>query len=516
MIPRIAGETPTRAPLRAIVVALVCLAALLLAAPGHGVAQDPASGWSTPYNISQSPLRSWFPDIKVDATGKVHVVWCETERRRDGREYESINYARWDGYHWSDARDIVAAQPDIRRNAIAIGGSELLMVHNATSMRRLGLAFTAAPLEQAWLAPAWSAPRTVNAFGGTYMADIEMDAEGTAHLLFDDWGYDEEEDRVGGYADIFYRRSTDQGRSWTVPVNLSQAGMGSSRGQIKIDRAGGLHATWDEGWDRLTGMGEAHYSTYRYSGDGGLTWTEPLTVATPITGTEQLVSGADGRGGVLLLWRLVDEPEIYYQWTADAGEHWTEPAPIPGVYSRPWGVPFDLYETATDSAGNVHALVVGRAEPALEATLQLYHLMWNGEAWSEPAVVWQGEGYPEYPRLVVSEGNRLHAVWFVRDDLWLGKTYDVWYSERTVAAPRHTPAPTSTPWPSATPTATSTTEPTATPYPTLAPAEHRGAPPSHLTSDSEIAGVLRLGVALAPVGVLLGMIVLAVRVRRRG
>jgi len=116
----------------------------------------------------------------------------------------------------------------------------------------------------------------------------------------------------------------------------------------------------------------------------------------------------------------------------------------------------------------------------------------------------------------VSEGNRLHAVWFVRDDLWLGKTYDVWYSERTVAAPRHTPAPTSTPWPSATPTATSTTEPTATPYPTLAPAEHRGAPPSHLTSDSEIAGVLRLGVALAPVGVLLGMIVLAVRVRRRG
>ena len=448
-------------------------------------------------------------------TGKVHVVWCETERRRDGREYEAIHYARWDGYYWSEPRSIVAAQPDIRRNAIALGAGELLMVHNETSMVRMGLVFTAAPLEQAWLAPAWSRPRTVNAFGGTYLADIDVDAAGTAHLLFDDWGYDEEEDRIGGLADIYYRRSTDQGRSWSVPVNLSRSGLGSSRAQIKIDPAGGLHATWDEGWDRLTGLGEADHSTYRYSSDGGLTWTQPLTVAAPITGTEQLVSGADGRGGVLLLWRLVDEAEIYYQWTSDGGQQWTEPAPIPGVYSRPWGIPFDLYETATDSAGNIHALVVGRDEPTLEASLQLYHLVWDGREWSEPAVLWEGEGYPEYPRLTVSEGNRLHAVWFVRDDLWLGKTYDVWYSERTVAAPRHSPAPTLTPLPSPTFTPTATPQPSATPYPTLAPADHEGAPPSRLTTDSEVAGVLRLGIALAPIGALLAVLMVAVGVRPR-
>jgi len=495
---------------------LACLAMPLLAAPTLGTAQSPESGWSTPYNVSRSSLRSWFPDIKVDDTGKVHVVWCETERRRDGREYESIHYARWDGYYWSDPRSIVAAQPDIRRNAITVGpGGNLIMVHNQTSMVRMGLVYTAAPLEQAWLAPAWSPARTVSAFGGTYMSDLDVDATGTIHLLFDDWGYDRQEDRIGGLADMYYRRSTDQGRTWSVPINLAQSDEGSSRGQIRVDPAGGLHATWDEGWDRLTGLGEAHYSTYRYSGDGGLTWSPPITVAAPITGTEQLVSGADGAGGVLLVWRLVDAAEIYYQWTSDGGKTWTEPAPIPGIYSRPWGVPFDLYETATDSAGNIHVLAVGRAEPTLEAPLELYHLVWDGETWSEPAIVWQGEGYPEYPRLAVSEGNRLHAVWFVRDDLWFGKTYDVWYSEIKVAAPRRTPAPTLTPWPSPTPTATSTPQPTATPYPTLLAAEYTGAPPKHLTRDAEIAGVLRLGIALAPIGAAVLTMLIAAQLRRR-
>lgn len=509
--------TPRRTAHPAIVAVLACLVALLLAVPTPGAAQAPETGWSTPTNISRSPLRSWFPDIKVDATGKVHIVWCETERRRDGREYESINYARWDGYYWSEPRDIVAAQPDIRRNAIAVGASgDLLMVHNQTSMVRMGLVLSTAPLEQAWLAPAWSPPRTVNAFGGTYMADMDVDSEGTVHLLFDDWGYDQEEGRVGGYADIFYRRSTDHGQSWSVPVNLSQSAPGSSRGQIKIDPAGGLHATWDEGWDRLTGIGDADYSVYRYSGDGGLTWSPPVTVSAPMTGTEQFVSGADGRGGVLLVWRVVDAAEIYYQYTADGGKHWSEPAPIPGVYSRPWGIPFDLYETATDSAGNIHVLVVGRAEPTLEASLQLYHLVWDGEAWSEPSVVWQGEGYPEYPRLAVSEGNRLHAAWFVRDDLWLGKTYDVWYSERKVDAPRRRPAPTMTPWPSPTPTDTPTPQPTVTPYPTLAPAGYEEGSLQQLTTDSEVVGVMRLGIALAPIAGALLVMLAAARLRRHG
>lgn len=498
-------------------VLLGCVVALLLAVALPGATRAQESGWSNPVNVSRSLIRSWFPDIAVDVTGKVHVVWCETERRRDGREDESINYARWDGYHWSEPRDIVAPQPDVRRHAIAVGAAgELLMAHNQTFMGRMGLMFTAAPLEQAWLAPAWSPPRSVNAFGGTYMPDIAVDPEGMVHLLFDDWGYDPELDSIGGFADMFYRRSTDHGRSWSVPVNLSRSVGGSSRGQIKVDRAGGLHATWDEGWDRLSGLGDPDYSIYRYSDDGGLTWSTPVTVNTPLTGTAQLVSGADGRGGVLLLWRLVDVPEIYYRYTADGGRQWSRPTPLPGVYAREWGIPFDLYETATDSAGNIHVLVVGRDEPILEATLRLYHLVWDGESWSEPAVVWEGRGYPEYPRLAVSEGNHLHAVWFVRDDLWLGKRHEVWYSDLEVAAPRHTPAPTFTPLPSPTPTATITPLPTATPYPTLSPAGDEGAPPSALTTGSEVAGMLRLSMALAPVAGLLLVLAAAMRLRRRG
>lgn len=501
--------TRSRRSLSAALGALVVLAAALTPVALLPVAaQD--GGWSNPTNISRSAIRSWFPDIKVDVTGMVHVVWCETERKRDGHEAESIHYARWDGYYWSEPRSIVAQQADIRRNALAIGAGELLMVYNQTSMAHMGLVLSAAPLDQAWLAPAWSEARTVNAFGGTYYADMDVDARGVVHLLFDDWGFDPEERSMGGFADIYYRRSTDNGRSWSVPANLSSSTYGSSRGQLKIDAAGGLHATWDEGWDRLSGMGEAHHSVYRYSGDGGNTWSPPVTVSSPVTGTEQLVSAADGRGGVLLVWRMRRSDEIYYRWSQDGGAEWSRAEPIPGVWSREWGIPFDLYDTAVDSGGNMHLLLVARAEPAFGVSLQVYHLVWDGAAWSTPTIVWQGSGYPEYPRLAISEGNHLHAVWFVRDDLWIGKTYNVWYSDLVVPAPRQTPAPTLTPIPSPTATPTATPFPSPTPYPTLIATGHRDLQ-DDLTSASELPAVMRLGLALAPVAALL---VIAVVVRR--
>ena len=493
-------------------VLLVALAALAPSVLPRAAAQE--GGWSNPTNISRSAIRSWFPDIKVDVTGMVHVVWCETQRERDGREAESIHYARWDGYHWSEPHSIVAQQADIRRNALAIGAGELLLVYNQTSMAHMGLVMSAAPLDQAWLAPAWSRARTVNAFGGTYYSDMDVDARGTVHLLFDDWGYDAETDSMKGFADIYYRRSADNGRSWSVAENLSSSPYGSSRAQLKIDATGGLHATWDEGWDRLSGMGEAHHSIYRYSADGGDTWSPPVTVSSPITGTEQLVSAADGQGSVLLVWRVRDRDEIYYRWSTDGGVEWTDAEQIPGVWSREWGIPFDIYETAVDSAGNMHLLVVGRAEPAFGASLQLYHVVWDGAAWSQPTIVWQGAGYPEYPRLAISEGNHLHAVWFVRDDLWVGKTYNIWYSDLVVPVPRQTPAPTLTPLPSPTTTPSVTPFPSATPYPTLASIAHRELH-DDLTSGSELPAVKRLGVALAPVAALLLITIVFRRLWRR-
>ncbi|MBC7077348.1 MAG: exo-alpha-sialidase [Synergistales bacterium] len=333
-----------------------------------------------------------------------------------------------------------------------------------------------------------------------YMADMGIDHKGTLHLLFDDMGNPEGDFCLGGCADIYYRHSKDEGQSWSTPLNLSQSPTGSSREQLKIDAQGALYVTWDEGWDRLSGVGAPIYSVYRASLDGGISWSAPLTITYPTTGTAQLTAGADGQGGVLLVWRNTELDDLFYQWSTDYGQSWSNPASVPGIFARPWTIPFDLYDMATDSAGIIHLLAVGRQSPEENAPLGLYHLSWDGHSWSAPNCVFCGFGFPEYPRLVISEGNHLHAVWFVRDYLWELGNYEVWYSESYSQAPQQTPIP--LPTPTLTPTQTIIPPATPSPTPTFPPlsSDTTGIPEGLKTESDD---VLQLLVAIAPLALIL-------------
>jgi hypothetical protein len=466
--------------------------------------------WSEPVNISNTPNDSWFPDLAVDDQGNVHVIWNETKYLKKGvLDSEQVLYTRWDGREWAIPNDLVAPQLFFPRNAIAIApNGYLLMVYQRATQGGQAMYFTVAPNEDAWSAASWSLPQRISAYYGAYMADLAVDYRGATHIVFDDTGNEVRDVCQGGCADTYYRRSVDGGQTWSVPINLSRSPIGSSREQIEVDSSGTLHISWDEGWDRLAG-GEPLCSVYRSSSDGGLSWTPAITISYPKTGTAQLTAGADGQGGVMLVWRTVLHDDIFYQWSTDHGQSWSSPTAIPEVFARPWTTPFDLYDMATDSTGHIHLLVVGRQSLERDAPLGVYHLVWNGQTWSDPIQVYPGPGFPEYPRLVINNGNHLHAAWFVRDDgLELGTGYEIWYSETHSAAPLGTPVP--SPTPAATPLVvpTITPVPSATPYPTIVPGSSGLPTGLHTESDD----VFRLAIALSPV-VLVVLIVMAIRLK---
>jgi hypothetical protein len=107
--------------------------------------------------------------------------------------------------------------------------------------------------------------------------------------------------------------------------------------------------------------------------------------------------------------------------------------------------------------------MVGRLDQT-DKTLRVYYLTWDGQTWSEPTLVFDGVGWPEWPRIVVSQGNRLHAVWFVRNQISTDSAlYQVWYSNALSPAPAQPLPPTPTPTPTVTPSPTPVY--TATPTP---------------------------------------------------
>jgi hypothetical protein len=467
-----------------------------------------AGSWSEPINISHTPDGSWFPDLVVDSQGNVHVVWCETVVPETGSYRESVYYTGQDGEEWRKPNDIVPVSPDIIRNALAIDKlGNLYMTFRYGAVSGLNMFFTQAPVSQAWSGAAWSTPHRIDVKGNAYMSDLAIDSRGVIHLVLDDGG-DLESKTCPGCADLYYRRSEDKGLTWSQPVNLSRSPVGNSREQIKIDSSDTIHVTWDEGWDRLSGIGEATSSNYTFSTDGGRSWSPVMSVTYPDFTVAQLTVGSDGQGGVMLVWRARSRGEVFFQWSTDGGYSWSAPSTIPRIFARPWITRFDMYAMDTDSAGHIHLLMVGRESQQEDSLLGVYHLIWDGVSWSTPERIFVGaELFPAYPKIIVHEGNQLHAVWFAREqNMWDDDVNrEVWYSSSQSPAPHQAvtplPHPTSKP-----PTATPRPLPTATPYPTI-DAEGTGLPNGLYTESDE---VIRLALALSPVALMV-LIIIAVK-----
>lgn len=493
-------------------------------------AQQPVTGgvrWDPPIRVpSPEDTSSWFPDLAVDTRGQVHITWNETDHLRvkpDPSQGESVYYSVWDGENWSSFNDILPPQVDIIRHALAIDNNDVLhLVYGWFNMY-----YKQARSSRAWSATAWTSPVLVNSRRTTYMKDIAVFKD-SLHIVYDDAGGDDDSLECPRCGDIFYRHSTNGGLTWSAPIALYPTGSGSARSQITVDKNGNLYITWDEGWDRFSGKDSPQkYGVFLYSTDGGNNWSPPTLVSYPNSTNVQLTIGANGQGGIMLVWRTISEkyPGIYYMWSTNWGKSWTPPRTLQGIIAKPFIHPFDKYTMATDSAGHIHLLVTGYVSTPQERPYGLYHFEWNGAQWSNPVPVYEDAWYPHYPQLVIKNGNQLYATWFLRAELWqseISAPYQVWYAHGQAPAPAETPVPlpTPTPTPSPTPlppTPTPLVRPSPTPSPTLDPAlRHLNVPPGTTGAVfTEADDLLLLAKSLAPVVLIIAAIVIAVRLWRR-
>jgi len=189
---------------------------------------------------------------------------------------------------------------------------------------------------------------------------------------------------------------------------------------------------------------------------------------------------------------------------------------VPSVWGG-WSVypaRLDDYALATDSAGAVHLVLVGRTAQD-QTSLGVLHVTWDGSTWSKLETITTLVGdVPEWPRIAVGRGNQLHVVWFVRDQATIFESdkgnYKVWYAHGSSSAPAAVPVA----WPTVTPTPTArqVVVPTATPLPKLSSAQSRVSVDS-LTSEND--DTLLLAKSAIPAVLLIAAIAVGLRLRRR-
>jgi len=211
-------------------------------------------------------------------------------------------------------------------------------------------------------------------------------------------------------------------------------------------------------------------------------------------------------------------------WSSDWGETWSFPQGLPDIVARIYINPFDIYDMATDSLGQIHLLVVGNlysgefAPPDENQPPGLYHYIWDGEKWSGPITIYEGSWYPEYPHLVISQGNQLHSTWFLRQDPFAPNSpHQVWYASGRSSAPSVIPTARPTPSPTSSTMPVLSRDSDVTPTPEFDPSEWQDSDPP-LSSEglySEQDDLFLIGISLFPALLLAAMVMIIIRIRRR-
>jgi hypothetical protein len=493
-----------------------------------------AYAWSATHRLSQSI--NYRPEIAVDSQGVIHVVWYE---------WVPVEFSAEEIFR--EQRSAYLSDVFYRRSAD--GGVT------------------------------WSAPlnlsRTPNV--GSGRVEIAIDGQDGIHVVWEEgWDRNARSDVAGDNPVCgMYAHSLDGGFNWSIPevfdmpavegLSLPDAyahfetGLGQllsridryhprysealvyyrwlveniSRAQMEEERAQGTddarvfaaeRALADLETERETiinRLNELASLVLDTSFDAlcdvdEITTGQEVIEALPQADNAQMTIGIGRDDDVLVVWRSRGLRRLYYTWSEDRGVTWRAAEEVPDIYARPWIEPFDAYDMATDSLGNIHFVLVGTPQVPVseiqDVPLGVYHLTWDGESWSQPESVvdYLIPTLPEYPKIEIGWGNHLHVVWGVRPEGVWDEAQQIWYSEKEIEAPREEPEPTLTPTATPLPPSPTSLAPTMTPFPTLGP-ESSGAPPGLYTESDDLA---RLALALSPV-VLIMVVALAIKRMRR-
>jgi hypothetical protein len=442
--------------------------------------------WSAPLFLGDG----WWQSIAIDRAGDVHVGWYGSEENPGGIAADVMDYARrsLDGT-WTPVNDVLYTGLGgftIRSSLSVTSDGMLHAVFRSNTQHRFASAYTAT----ADNVRSWSEPVVIDDTG--YYVNMLADSKDILHVVTSErlvTGIQPRQTSIelnpcALCQDLFYRRSTDGGVTWSEPYPLSLVeNSGNDRMEIFEGQSGRIYIDWDEGLDWYLGRGTAQDVRLVYSDDNGVTWSKPIILdggnfvdRHPI----QIAVTELRDESLLAVWRYDTNTDrnIYYQISRDIGQTWTEPQPIPGFIAQNTNkTGLDDYALVTDKIGIAHLFAVGVPDLQTTTNSSLYHVTFREGLWTPPQrVFYSNDMQPEWPKVVIGLQNDIHLVWFIRgtgrgtDGKALGATdiLKVYYSHLPGVFPLEATqaySPTKTPLPTA--TVFQSLESTPTPFPTV-------------------------------------------------
>jgi hypothetical protein len=186
----------------------------------------------------------------------------------------------------------------------------------------------------------WSAIKRLTWNGGiSKNPSIAIDGSDYVHIAWDD--------STPGNCEIFFKKSVNGGTTWTANRRLTWNGGESIRPVLAVDSTDDLHVVWQDG---TPGNREIYH---KRSADGGATWTANRRLTYTAQDSVKPAIGVDSSAGIHLVWQEYTSsyPEVFYKNSTNGGVAW-------GANNRLTYTAGNTTEpsVAADSAGHVYAV----------------------------------------------------------------------------------------------------------------------------------------------------------------
>jgi hypothetical protein len=215
--------------------------------------------------------------------------------------------------------------------------------------------------------------------------------------------------------EIFFARSSDAGKTFGTPANLSKTEAGAGKGRLD-------ESTWDNGsLDLARGPGGQVYVAWteyegglwlRRSANGGKTFSEPVRIGDESHGPARGPSiGVGPRGALHVAWAVGDDPSanLRIASSADAGRTF---GPVRTVLESDGHS--DAPKIAVDRRGTVHLVYAeGTSGPGREYHIRYSRLRSGANDFEESRRVpdTQKTKSAHYPEVELDDQGRVYVLW---------------------------------------------------------------------------------------------------------
>jgi hypothetical protein len=375
------------------------LAIMILVSGSFLYAQWAQADWSPAKRLTWTSDASASPVIAIDSAHTIHLVWQEYMCG----SYEICHKLSKDGgATWSPTKRLSWNSGWSGSAALAIDTSDILhVVWEDTTPGKSDIYYKKSTDGGSTWSPA---KRLTWNSGWSSMPAIATDSDGHVHVFW--------HDDTPGNSEIYYRRSSDGGSTWSAVKRLTWTLDYSGALAVAINSNNHIHIVWHES----TGGDAEIY--YRKSTDGGaawgavkrLTWSSGFSLAPAIaidSGKTIHVVWDDDRPG---------NSEIYYRKSSDGGATWS------AAKRLTWTSDTSSFSVlAIDSSNALH--VIWRDHTP--GNYELYHRRGaaGGATWDIPQRLTWNSGSSMNPAMAIDSGGTIHVVW---DDDTPGN-YEIYY-----------------------------------------------------------------------------------------